>query len=76
MLTRIESKIIFGSNSAREPVSPPVVDDETGSQAQCRVLEFTEIYTYYEATQSEQFIELYNPSASTVRGVVFPLELV
>lgn len=48
----------------------PVVDDETGNttggQAKCRALEFTEIYTYYETAQSEQFIELYNPSDSTI----------
>lgn len=49
----------------------PAVDDEeseiaTNGQAQCRTLEFTEIYTSYETAQSEQFIELYNPSDSTV----------
>lgn len=63
--TTYEPDFEAGRNTLILPT--PVVDDETGSQAQCRVLEFTEIYTYYEATQSEQFIELYNPSASTVQ---------
>lgn len=50
--------------------TPPPTDDESekpsSSQSQCRTLEFSEIYTYYETAASEQFIELYNPSSSTV----------
>lgn len=34
---------------------------------QCAGLEFSEILSYYEAEQTEQFIELYNPSATEVK---------
>lgn len=58
----------FGRNTLIWPALPP--DDETTTvptgEAQCYALEFSEIYTYYETAQSEQFIELYNPSSSTV----------
>lgn len=39
------------SSPEEEPVAP-----------QCRGLEFSELYTYYESESSEQFIELYNSS--------------
>ncbi|MBQ3293888.1 lamin tail domain-containing protein [Candidatus Saccharibacteria bacterium] len=31
-------------------------------EPQCRSLEFTELYTYYETSATEQFVELYNSS--------------
>lgn len=49
-----------------EPTTDEGTDPTTTSQPQCRVLEFTEIYTSFETAQSEQFIELYNPSGSAV----------
>lgn len=34
--------------------------DETSPSASCKGLEFSEIYTYYSDSSSEQFVELYN----------------
>ncbi len=34
-------------------------------EPQCRALEFTEIYTYYETAASEQFVEIYNNGDDT-----------
>lgn len=34
--------------------------------SQCRGLEFSEILSFYESSQSEQFIELYNPTADQI----------
>lgn len=48
---------------ARPGYQPPTKEEEHDSaSSQCRGLEFSELYTYYEADQSEQFIELYNSS--------------
>lgn len=35
--------------------------------SQCKGMEFSEILSYYETLQSEQFIELYNRSTETIR---------
>lgn len=35
--------------------------------SQCKGMKFSEILSYYETLQSEQFIELYNNSAETIR---------
>jgi len=46
-------------------------DDDAGGASeaisQCKGVEFSEILSYYESLQSEQFIELYNSSTETVR---------
>ncbi len=45
------------------PLEPGILIREIPEEIvepQCRSLEFTELYTYYEASASEQFIELYN----------------
>lgn len=49
-----------------EPAVDEEIDPVPNSQSRCRVLEFTEIYTSFETSQSEQFIELYNPSGGAV----------
>lgn len=41
------------------------VQDETPPK-QCQNLEFSEILSYYESSQSEQFIEIHNPTADQV----------
>lgn len=52
--------------------APPVVDatdepeEDFVAPPQCFALEFSELYSYYNTDQSEQFIELYNPSSVTV----------
>lgn len=52
--------------------APPVEPEEDPSDAeslgspQCFALEFSEIYSYYASDQSEQFIELYNPTSSEI----------
>ncbi len=40
-------------------------EDETVI-SQCQSLEFSEILSYYESYQSEQFIEIYNPTADQI----------
>lgn len=48
-----------------EPEKDPNEAEETGTP-QCFMLEFSEIYSYYDSDQPEQFIELHNPSSSGV----------
>lgn len=52
-----------------EPENPDdnLEDPDVMGTPQCFALEFSEIYSYYATDQSEQFIELYNPSTSTVK---------
>lgn len=42
--------------------------DETAENisARCQGLQFTEVYAYYDSDQSEQFIELYNPTSQAI----------
>ena len=44
----------------------PEEDPEESASPQCYALEFSEILSYYADDQSEQFIELYNPTTKTV----------
>jgi len=39
---------------------------EAEIKKQCESLEFSEILSYYESDQSEQFIEIYNPTAESI----------
>lgn len=41
------------------------IDDEI-PPAQCQGLEFSEVLSFYETSRSEQFIELYNPTADQI----------
>lgn len=43
---------------------PEMKDEEIIPQ--CRGLQFSEIYSYYETAQSEQFVEIYNPTDDVV----------
>lgn len=50
---------------------PKLPDEEPGSEnplqkPRCYALEFSEIYSYYENSASEQYIEIYNPTASAI----------
>ena len=55
-----------------EPVTDPdptpevPLDEPDSVQPKCAGIEFSEIYTYYESDQSEQFIELYNSSPEAI----------
>lgn len=49
------------TSSDQAPSSPPA------AQPQCQGLEFSEIFTYYADSPDEQFIELYNPTDSTIK---------
>lgn len=41
--------------------APPSVNNDETIQPKCRGLQFSEVLSYYESDQSEQFIEIYNP---------------
>lgn len=42
--------------------APPIaINSDEVIQPKCRGLQFSEIFSYYESDQSEQFIEIYNP---------------
>lgn len=43
------------------PDNDPNIDTSPATP-RCRGLEFTEVYSYYSENQSEQFLELYNPT--------------
>ncbi len=49
---------------------PPEPDEdeplEDQKPPQCRELEFSELLTYYDQDKSEQFIEFFNPTSSTI----------
>ena len=49
-------------DSLKPGLSVREVAPEEVIEPQCRALEFTELYTYYETSATEQFIELYNNS--------------
>ncbi len=44
----------------------PKSEPEPAPAPHCGGLEFSEIYTYYESDQSEQFIEFYNPTKESI----------
>jgi len=43
-----------------------IVDDDPAIKSQCKGLEFSEILSYYETSQSEQFIEFHNSSSEQI----------
>ena len=53
---------------AFDPLNPSlkVEPDETPIVSQCKGLEFSEVLSYYESYQSEQFIEFYNPTSEQI----------
>ena len=50
----------------REVLKLPEIEPEEELEPQCRGLQFSEILTFYESNRSEQFIELFNASASQI----------
>lgn len=40
---------------------PPTINNDEVIQPKCRGLQFSEVLSYYESDQSEQFVEIYNP---------------
>lgn len=67
-LVRDEETSLFSHLESYEPKYDPqnyyeeTIQDET-PEKQCEKLEFSEILSYYESYQSEQFIEFFNPTA-------------
>lgn len=45
---------------------PPEISPDETPVSQCRGLGFSEILTYFESSKSEQFVELYNPTAHNI----------
>ena len=45
---------------------PEIIEEPDEKPSRCSTIEFSEILTYYESLQSEQFIELYNPASEQV----------
>lgn len=70
-LVRDEETSLFSHLESYEPHYDPqnyyeeVVQDETPPK-QCEKLEFSEILSYYELFQAEQFIEFYNPTSEQI----------
>lgn len=56
--------------SSYDPLKPGLLIREIPEEIvepQCRALEFTEIFTYYETSAAEQFVELFNNSDEEVK---------
>lgn len=70
-LVRDEETSLFSHLESYEPKYDPqnyyeeTIQDET-PEKQCEKLEFSEILSYYESYQSEQFIEFFNPTAEQI----------
>lgn len=63
----------FEHKTEYEPVFNPdniffeeLVDEAESPMPQCQNARFSEILSFYEASQSEQFVEIYNPTAEQI----------
>ncbi|MBR3368757.1 lamin tail domain-containing protein [Candidatus Saccharibacteria bacterium] len=56
-----------GSENKRAEDDKQVVDETETAEPVCRGIQFSEILSYYESEKSEQFIELFNPTATKIR---------
>ena len=61
-----EPELMSPTTAEPEPALITKLKPEPLSTPHCKGLEFSEIYTYYESDQSEQFIEFFNPTKEPV----------